>query len=69
MLGENTRPLKSTSHSAEALPPVDDGPDHLLGLGVSVQFFTDCVKKLIRFLQVDCTKVTLGLTRSVHTSL
>ena len=50
MPGENTRTLKSPSHSAEALPPVDDGPDCFLGLGVSVQqFFTECINKLIRF--------------------
>ena len=41
---------KDASRSAEALPLVDDGPDCLLGLGVSVQqFFTECIKKLIRF--------------------
>lgn len=49
MLGENTRTPKSASRSAEALLPVDDGPDGLPGLRVSVQlFFTKYMKKLIR---------------------
>lgn len=52
MLGENTRISKSTFPSAEALPPVDDGPDCLLeGLSFRATVFhqvfqeTDQIKR------------------------